>query len=453
MFSSTSSSSSSSSSFYRTQANRVAHERKKRLATTANQSKTSSPVYPKPIGFVGSSKRTGTRRNSTSSSSSTSSAADDETRKELDDRAKDASIEERKKIMKRVLSGVQPTGAIHLGNYFGAIQNYVKLQNEYEAFYCVVDLHAITAGNHDPMELERATKASAAIYLASGVNPDKASVFVQSHVAAHSELCWLLNCVSPIGWLEKMIQFKEKARKAGEEVSVGLLDYPVLMAADILLYNADLVPVGEDQRQHLELTRDIAGRFNNMYGGNKWKKRGKNEKSPSGKFRGKDVLIVPEAFTPKAGGRVMSLTDGSSKMSKSNPAEGSRINVLDSPDIIVQKIKRCKTDAIEGMSYADDRPEAKNLLTIYELCSGKTPEEVLKDCESMRWGEFKPALTEVVINHLKPIQEKYNDIISEQGYLDDVLEKGAVKANEVAEKTVADVRDAMGFVHRKSRYL
>jgi len=175
-----------------------------------------------------------------------------------------ASGEEKKERMKRVLSGVQPTGSIHLGNYFGAIQNYVKLQDEHEAFYCVVDLHAITAGGHSPKELEESTRKSAAIYLAAGVSPEKASVFVQSHVAAHSELCWLLNCVSPIGWLEKMIQFKEKARKQGEDVSVGLLDYPVLMAADILLYNADLVPVGEDQRQHLELTRDIAGRFNNL---------------------------------------------------------------------------------------------------------------------------------------------------------------------------------------------
>ncbi|CAL6392011.1 unnamed protein product [Bathycoccus prasinos] len=361
--------------------------------------------------------------------------------------------EKKEERMKRVLSGVQPTGSIHLGNYFGAIQNYVKLQDEHEAFYCVVDLHAITAGGHSPKELEESTRKSAAIYLAAGVSPEKASVFVQSHVAAHSELCWLLNCVSPIGWLEKMIQFKEKARKQGEDVSVGLLDYPVLMAADILLYNADLVPVGEDQRQHLELTRDIAGRFNNLYGGNKWKKRGKNEKSPSGRFRGKDVLIVPEAFTPKSGGRVMSLTDGSAKMSKSNPAEGSRINVLDSPDVIAQKIKRCKTDAIEGMNYDDERPEAKNLLTMYELCTGMSREEVLNECVSMRWGEFKPALTEVVVDHLKPIQEKYEEIMNEEGYLDSVLEQGAVRANEVAEKTCADVRDAMGFVHRKSRYM
>ena len=346
---------------------------------------------------------------------------------------------------KRVLSGVQPTGSIHLGNYFGAIRNYVKLQDDYDAFYCVVDLHAITNGEHDPAALEASTRTSAAIYLAAGVDPEKASVFVQSHVAAHSELCWLLNCVAPIGWLEKMIQFKEKARKAGEDVSVGLLDYPVLMAADILLYKADLVPVGEDQRQHLELTRDIAARVNGLYGGKKWKKR--KGKAPSGRSRGGDVLLVPEAFTPKEGGRVMSLTDGTAKMSKSNPAEGSRINVLDSPDEIAKKIKRCKTDAIEGLEFGNpDRPEANNLLTMYQLCTGKTRDEVLAECASMRWGDFKPVLTDAVIEHLSPIQSRYKLIMDEPGYLDGVLKRGGERANEVANMTLRDVRDAMGFV-------
>jgi tryptophanyl-tRNA synthetase len=346
---------------------------------------------------------------------------------------------------KRVLSGVQPTGSIHLGNYFGAIKNYVKLQEDYDAFYCVVDLHAITAGGHDPTALEASTRTSAAIYLAAGVSPEKANVFVQSHVPAHSELCWLLNCVAPIGWLEKMIQFKEKARKAGEEVSVGLLDYPVLMAADILLYKADLVPVGEDQRQHLELTRDIAGRVNSLYGGKKWKKR--KGKAPSGRSRGGDVLMVPEAFTPKEGGRVMSLTDGTAKMSKSNPAEGSRINVLDTPDEIAKKLKRCKTDAFEGLEFGNpERPEANNLLTMYQLCTGLTQEEVLAECGSMRWGDFKPHLTDAVIAHLSPIQGRYKEIMDEPGYLEDVLKRGAENANEVANLTLRDVRDAMGFV-------
>ena len=356
-----------------------------------------------------------------------------------------AATESKPARRKRVLSGVQPTGSIHLGNYFGAIKNYVKLQDDYDAFYCVVDLHAITAGGHDPAGLEASTKTSAAIYLAAGVDPDKANVFVQSHVPAHSELCWLLNCVAPIGWLEKMIQFKEKARKAGEEVSVGLLDYPVLMAADILLYKADLVPVGEDQRQHLELTRDIAGRVNSLYGGKKWKKR--KGKAPSGRSRGGDVLLVPEAFTPKEGGRVMSLTDGASKMSKSNPAEGSRINVLDTPDEIAKKIKRCKTDAFEGLEFGNaERPESQNLLTIYQLCTGMTQEEVLAECGSMRWGDFKPRLTDAVIEHLSPIQGRYNEIMADPAYLEGVLKRGADNANEVANITLRDVRDALGFV-------
>ena len=354
---------------------------------------------------------------------------------------------------KRVLSGVQPTGSIHLGNYFGAIKNWVSMQEEFDAFYCVVDLHAITAGGHDPKELIASTRSSAAIYLAAGLDPEKSNVFVQSHVSAHSELCWLLNCATPIGWLEKMIQFKEKARKQGEDVSVGLLDYPVLMAADILLYNADVVPVGEDQRQHLELTRDIAGRVNNLYGGGKWKKMGKlpgaSEKAPSGRFRGGQVLKVPDAYIPEAGARVMSLTDGTAKMSKSNPAEGSRINVLDTPDEIAKKIKRCKTDAFEGMEFDNpERPEATNLLTMYQLCTGMSRDEVLTECSAMRWGDFKPALTDAVISHLEPIQGRYKEIVEETGYLDSVLAKGADAANEVAEKTVADVRDAMGFMER-----
>jgi len=345
---------------------------------------------------------------------------------------------------KRALSGVQPTGSIHLGNYFGAIRNYVALQETYEAFYCVVDLHAITSGAHEPSELAKATRTSAGIYLACGVDPSKASVFAQSHVPAHSELCWLLNCATPIGWLEKMIQFKEKARKAGEDVSVGLLDYPVLMAADILLYKADVVPVGEDQRQHLELTRDIAQRVNGLYGGNKWKKM--KGKAPSGRSRGGDVLLVPEAFTPKEGGRVMSLTDGTAKMSKSNPAEGSRINILDTPDDIAKKIKRCKTDTIEGMEFGNpERPEANNLLTMYQLCTGLSQEQVIAACGSMRWGDFKPALTEAIIEHLAPIQSRYKIIMDDPAYLDGVLKEGADKANEVANLTIRDVRDALGF--------
>ncbi|KAK3269282.1 Tryptophan--tRNA ligase, chloroplastic/mitochondrial [Cymbomonas tetramitiformis] len=237
-----------------------------------------------------------------------------------------------------------------------------------------------------------------------------------------------------------MIQFKEKAKKQGEEANVGLglLGYPVLMASDILLYDADLVPVGEDQRQHLELTRDIAGRINDIYGGKKWKKMG---------GRGGRILKVPEALIPPAGARVMSLVDGTSKMSKSAEAEGSRLNLTDTPDIIARKIKRCKTDQFEGLEFGNpDRPEATNLLTIYQLMTGMTQEEVLAEVSAMRWGDFKPILTDACVAHLSPIQERYNECMADPAYLDSVLRSGAEAANEQAERTLFKVKQAMGFM-------
>ena len=250
----------------------------------------------------------------------------------------------------------------------------------------------------------------------------------------------------PVGWLNKMIQFKEKSRKAGEDCCTGLMAYPVLMAADILLYNADLVPVGEDQRQHLELTRDIAGRFNSLYGGKAWKKRG-GLAPGSGRPRGGRVFKVPEALIPPAGARVMSLDDGTAKMSKSNPAEGSRINLLDGPDVIAAKVKRCKTDAGEGLSFDDpSRPEAANLLTIYQLVSGRTRDEVAAECAALRWADFKPRLADALVAHLEPLQARYNQIVKEDGHLDDVLAAGAERAAAVANATLADARDALGFV-------
>jgi tryptophanyl-tRNA synthetase len=345
----------------------------------------------------------------------------------------------------RVLSGVQPTGSIHLGNYLGAIRGWVALQETYDPFFCVVDLHAITAP-HSPAELAASTRANAALYLAAGVDPARATVFVQSHVAAHSELAWLLNCVTPVGWLNKMIQFKEKSRKQGEDCSVGLMDYPVLMAADILLYGADLVPVGEDQRQHLELTRDIAARFNSLYGGKPWKKRG-GLAPGSGKPRGGRIFKVPEALIPPAGARVMSLDDGSSKMSKSNPAEGSRINLLDPPDVISSKVKRCKTDTGEGLVFDDpERPESQNLLTIYQLVTARSKEEVAAECAQLRWSDFKPRLADALVAHLQPLQQRYAQLRADDTFLDDVLAAGAEKAAEVAAVTLADARDALGFV-------
>lgn len=338
---------------------------------------------------------------------------------------------------KRVLSGVQPTGKLHLGNYLGAIKNWVPLQDDYDTFFCVVDLHAITV-QHDPKELRAATRNMAAAYLAAGIDPDKASIFVQSHVTAHAELSWLLECTTPMGWLQRMIQFKEKARKQGEDVRAGLLTYPVLMAADILLYQADLVPVGEDQKQHLELTRDIAERINHLYGGKAWKKRG---------GRGGRVLKVPEPFIPPAGARIMSLQDGTSKMSKSADNDASRINLTDDGTTITNKIKRCKTDAVDGLEFGNiDRPEANNLLTLYQLATGKTKDEVIADCGSMRWGTFKPLLADALVAHLAPIQARYNEAVSDPAYLDGVLARGAEAAAVQANATLAAVRDAMGFV-------
>ncbi|PWA76880.1 tryptophan--tRNA ligase [Artemisia annua] len=330
-------------------------------------------------------------------------------------------------VKKRIVSGVQPTGSIHLGNYLGAIKNWVSLQ--------------ITLP-YDVQQLSKATRDTAALYLACGIDTSKAYVFVQSHVRAHVELMWLLSSATPIGWLNKMIQFKEKSRKAvrlyfnfgsfvfvqrvTKIVGVALLTYPVLMASDILLYQSDLVPVGEDQKQHLELTRELAERINYLYGGRKWKKLG---------GRGGSIFKVPEPLIPPAGARVMSLTDGLSKMSKSTPSDQSRINLLDSKDAIANKIKRCKTDSFPGLEFDNaDRPECNNLLSIYQIITNKTKEEVAQEVQDMSWGTFKPI--------------RYEEIISDTGYLDQVLAEVASKASDIADKTVSNVYQAMGFLRR-----
>ena len=329
----------------------------------------------------------------------------------------------------RILSGVQPTGNLHLGNYLGAIRNWVENQQDYDNFFCVVDLHAITVP-HNPKSLAQDTYAIAALYLACGIDLEYSTIFVQSHVSAHSELTWLLNCITPLNWLERMTQYKEKALKQGENVSVGLLDYPVLMAADILLYNADKVPVGEDQKQHLELTRDIVIRINDKFGSKE-----------------KPVLKLPEPLIRKEGARVMSLTDGTKKMSKSDESELSRINLLDPPDVIQKKIKKCKTDPIKGMVFDDpDRPECHNLLTLYSILSGKAKAEVALEAEGMGWGQFKPLLTETVIESLKPIQDKYQSIMDDKGYLQSVLKDGQHKAETVANETLIRVKNALGYL-------
>jgi tryptophanyl-tRNA synthetase len=329
----------------------------------------------------------------------------------------------------RILSGVQPTGNLHLGNYLGAIRNWVENQQDYDNFFCVVDLHAITVP-HNPKNLAQDTYAIAALYLACGIDLEYSTIFVQSHVSAHSELTWLLNCITPLNWLERMTQYKEKALKQGENVSVGLLDYPVLMAADILLYNADKVPVGEDQKQHLELTRDIVIRINDKFGSKE-----------------KPVLKLPEPLIRKEGARVMSLTDGTKKMSKSDESELSRINLLDPPDIIQKKIKKCKTDPVKGLVFDDpDRPECNNLLTLYTILSGKSKSDVALEAQEMGWGQFKPLLTETVIESLKPIQDKYQSIMDDKGYLQSVLKDGQHKAETVATETLISVKNALGYL-------
>ena len=331
-------------------------------------------------------------------------------------------------MSKRVLSGIQTTGNLHLGNYLGAIRNWVDIQQDYDNFFFFADLHAITVP-HDSKVLAENTLKMAAIYLASGIDLECSTIFVQSHVSAHSELAWLLNCVTPLNWLERMIQFKEKAVKQGENVGVGLLDYPVLMAADILLYDADKVPVGEDQKQHLELTRDIAARVNDKFG------------------KKKSVLKVPEPMIRSEGARVMSLTDGTKKMSKSDPSELSRIELLDPPDAIKRKIKKCKTDPVKGLTFDDpERPECDNLLTLYQILGNKTKEEVAVECQDMGWGQFKPLLTETTIEALKPIQDRYHELMGDREYLDSVLREGAEKADSVARQTLTRVKDALGFL-------
>ncbi|BAZ65462.1 MAG: tryptophan--tRNA ligase [Pelatocladus maniniholoensis HA4357-MV3] len=331
-------------------------------------------------------------------------------------------------VRQRVLSGVQPTGNLHLGNYLGAIRNWVEGQSQYDNFLFIADLHAVTLP-HNPAELATNTYTLAALYLACGLDLTYSTIFVQSHVPAHTELTWLLNCITPLNWLTDMIQFKEKAVKQGENVGVGLLDYPVLMASDILLYEPDKVPVGEDQKQHLELTRDIVNRFNHLF------------TKPD-----QPVLKLPEPLIRKEGARVMSLTDGTKKMSKSDPSELSRINLLDSPDEITKKIKKCKTDATRGLEFDNpERPESNNLLTLYMLLSSKTKEEVAAECQDMGWGQFKPLLTETLINALKPIREKYQAVMDDKGYLESVLRHGKHKAETVANQTLAKVKTAMGY--------
>ncbi|MFS0840129.1 tryptophan--tRNA ligase [Paenibacillus sp. 1P03SA] len=325
--------------------------------------------------------------------------------------------------MKRVLSGIQPSGQLTLGNYIGALRNFVKLQNEHSCYFMIVDLHAITVPQ-DPAALKEQTESVAALYLACGIDPAKASVFLQSSVKEHAELGWLLTTLTYIGELERMTQFKDKS--AGKEsVGAGLFTYPSLMAADILLYNADLVPVGDDQKQHLELTRDLAARFNHRYG---------------------DTFTIPEPYIPEVGARIMSLDDASKKMSKSNPNPGSYIAMLDDPSVIRKKLSRAVTDSGREVKFdPKNKPEVSNLLGIYSQCADMTVAEVEAKYEGQGYGAFKKDLAEVVVEALEPIQKRYREI-RESGELYDVLRKGAAEASELAGETVKRVKERMGFV-------
>lgn len=329
----------------------------------------------------------------------------------------------------RVFSGVQPTGNLHLGNYLGAIRNFVGLQDSHECVYCVVDMHAITVWQ-DPKELAANTREVAAAYIAAGIDPERHIVFNQSKVAAHAELAWILNCVARIGWLNRMTQFKDKAGKNREQASVGLYAYPVLMAADILVYRATHVPVGEDQKQHLELARDTAQKFNND-------------------FSVPDFFPQPEPLIMGPATRVMSLRDGTKKMSKSDPSDLSRITMRDSADDISKKIRKAQTDpdplpeTLEGL---EGRPGADNLVGIYAALAGKTKAEVLAEFAGAQFSTFKPALVDLAVEKLSPITGEMQHLMGDPGYIDAVLAKGAERARAIADPIVARVREIVGFI-------
>jgi tryptophanyl-tRNA synthetase len=324
--------------------------------------------------------------------------------------------------MKTIFSGVQPTGTVTIGNYIGAFRQFTELQYEYDCLFCIVDQHAITV-QQDPKELSKTIRSLAALYIASGIDPEKAILFIQSEVPAHAQAGWIMQCLSYIGELERMTQFKDKS-DGQEGVSSALLTYPPLMAADILLYNTDLVPVGDDQTQHLELTRDLAERFNNRYG---------------------ETLKIPEIRIPKHGARIKSLQDPLKKMSKSDPNNRATISLLDTPNQIEKKIKSAVTDS-EGIIRFDEqnKPGVANLLTIESAMSGKSIDEVVSKYDGLRYGDFKAGVAEVVVNHLTPIQEKYYDLL-DSPKLDNILDDGAEKANAIASATLKKMENAMGL--------
>ncbi len=323
---------------------------------------------------------------------------------------------------KTIFSGVQPSGQITLGNYLGALKNWTKLLDEYNCIFAVMDLHSITV-RQDPETLRQNSLNLLAQYIACGLDPEKCTHFIQSHVPAHAQLSWVLGCYTYMGELNRMTQFKEKSQRHADNINAGLYTYPVLMASDILLYNADLVPVGHDQKQHLEIARDIAERFNTIYG---------------------DTFTVPDPFIGKVGARIMDLQDPTKKMSKSEP-NGS-ISLLEEENVILKKIKKAVTDSLGYVKYEEGRHGINNLLSIYCAVTGKTVEDAEKDFEGKGYGDFKKAVAEVVIDELRPVQARYKELIENPDYLMGIINKGADYANEIAQKTLKDVYEKVGFV-------
>ena len=328
---------------------------------------------------------------------------------------------------KKVLfSGMQATGNLTLGNYLGALKNWITLSDEYECFYSVVDMHSITV-RQDPATLRKRARALLTLYIAAGLDPEKNCIYYQSHVSGHAELAWILNCYTYMGELNRMTQFKDKAAKHADNINAGLFTYPVLMAADILLFQADVVPVGIDQMQHLELTRDIAQRFNGIYG---------------------DVFTVPEAYIGKVGAKIMSLQEPTKKMSKSDENPNGSIYLMDDPDTIMRKCKRAVTDSEAQILYRDEQPGVKNLIDIYRACTNKTVDEVVKEFDGKGYGDFKMAVGEAVVSVLKPLQDEVARLEKDKGYIDSIIKNNAEKANYYATKTLRKVQRKVGFPDR-----
>ena len=330
---------------------------------------------------------------------------------------------------KVVFSGVQPSGVLTIGNYLGAIRNFAEFSETYHCYYCVVDEHAITV-RQVPADLRKRTYETLALYIACGLDPEKNTLFVQSHVSAHAELGWILDCYTMFGELSRMTQFKDKSAKNADNINAGLFTYPSLMAADILLYQTELVPVGVDQKQHLELARDVATRFNQIYG---------------------DTFVVPEPFIAQTTAKIMSLADPEKKMSKSDENENATVRILDPKDVIIRKFKRAVTDSGSEIRRGDDKPGVTNLISIYSAFSGKTPEEVEKEFEGKGYGDFKLAVGEVCADALAPVQAEFARLAADKAYLEDVMAKGAEDAARSAARTMSKVRRKIGFIEPRRR--